>query len=44
VPDEARQVAVAKAEAGEEIDVATAAEVVAETKNKRRPRRCPAIS
>ena len=37
VPDEARQVAVEKAEAGEEITVATAREIVAEAK-KRRPR------
>jgi len=39
VPDEARQVAVEKAEAGEEITVATAREIVAEAKKKRRPRR-----
>ena len=39
VPDEARQVAVEKAEAGEEITVATAKEIVAEAKKKRRPRR-----
>jgi hypothetical protein len=37
-PDEARQVAVEKVEAGEEITVA-AKEIVAEAKNKRRPRR-----
>src|SRR5262245_54211183 len=39
VPDEARQVAIEKAEAGEEITVATAREIVAEAKKKRRPRR-----
>ena len=39
VPDEARQVAVEKAEAGKEITVATAREIVAEAKKKRRPRR-----
>jgi hypothetical protein len=39
VPDEARQVAVEKAEAGEEITVATAREIVAEAKKKKRPRR-----
>jgi hypothetical protein len=39
VPDEARQVAVEKAEAGEEITFATAREIVAEAKKKRRPRR-----
>src|SRR5690348_9369252 len=39
VPDEARQVAVEKAEAGEEITVATAREIVAEAKKERRPKR-----
>ncbi len=39
VPDEARQVAVEKAEAGEEITFATARKIVAEAKKKRRPRR-----
>src|SRR5262249_45505819 len=43
VPDEARQVAVEKAEAGEEITVATAREIVAEAKKKRRPRRQKAV-
>jgi hypothetical protein len=43
VPDEARQVAVEKAEAGEEITVATAKEIVAEAKRKRRPRRQKAV-
>ena len=39
VPDEARQVAIEKAEAGEEITVATAREIVAEARKKKRPRR-----
>ena len=39
VPDEARQVAVEAAEAGEEITVATAREIVAVAKKKRRPKR-----
>lgn len=39
VPDEARQVAVEKAEAGEEINTAVAKEIVAEAKKKKRPRR-----
>lgn len=39
VPDEARQVAVEKAEAGEEITTAVAKEIVAEAKKKKRPRR-----
>jgi hypothetical protein len=43
VPDEARQVAVEKAEAGQEITVATAREIVAEAKKKRRPRRQKAV-
>ena len=43
VPDEARQVAIEKAEAGEEITVATAREIVAEAKKKRRPRRQKAV-
>jgi len=37
VPDEARQRAVAKAEAGEEITPAVAKEIVAEARKKRRP-------
>ena len=43
VPDEARQVAGEKAEAGEEITFATAREIVAEAKKKRRPRRQKAV-
>jgi len=43
VPDEARQVAVEKAEAGEEITFATAREIVAEAKKKRRPKRQKAV-
>jgi gas vesicle protein len=43
VPDEARQVAVEKAEAGEEITFAAAREIVAEAKKKRRPRRQKAV-
>jgi hypothetical protein len=43
VPDEARLVAIEKAEAGEEITVATAREIVAEAKKKRRPRRQKAV-
>lgn len=39
VPDEARQKAVEKAEAGEEITFATAKEIVAEARKKKRPRR-----
>jgi hypothetical protein len=39
VPDEARQVAIEKAEAGEEITFTTAKEIVAEAKKKRRPKR-----
>jgi hypothetical protein len=39
VPDEARQVAIEKAEAGEEITFTTAKEIVAEAKKKKRPRR-----
>jgi hypothetical protein len=39
VPDEARQVAVEKAEAGEEITFAAAREIVAEARKKKRPRR-----
>jgi hypothetical protein len=41
--DEARQVAVEKAEVGEEITVATPREIVAEAKKKRRPRRQKAV-
>ena len=43
VPDEARQVAIEKAEAGEEITFTTAKEIVAEAKKKRRPRRQKAV-
>ena len=43
VPDEARQVAVEKAEAGEEITFATARKIVAQAKKKRRPRRQKAV-
>ncbi len=39
VPDEARQVAVEKAEAGEEINTKIATEIVADTKKKQRPKR-----
>lgn len=39
VPDEAREKAVEKAEAGEEITFATAKELVAEARKKKRPRR-----
>jgi len=39
VPDEARQKAVEKAEAGEEITFATARVIVAEARKKKRPRR-----
>jgi hypothetical protein len=39
VLDRARQVAIEKAEAGEEITFATAKEIVAETRKKKRPRR-----
>jgi gas vesicle protein len=39
VPDEARQKAVEKAEAGEEITFAAAKEIVAEARKKKRPRR-----
>jgi hypothetical protein len=39
VPDEARQKAVEKAEAGEEITFAAAREIVAQARKKRRPRR-----
>jgi len=44
VPDEARQVAIEKAEAGEEITFTTAKEIVAEAKKKRRPRRRKPVS
>ena len=43
VPDEARQVAIEKAEAGEEITFSAAKEIVAEAKKKRRPRRQKAV-
>jgi hypothetical protein len=43
VPDEARQAAVEKAEAGEAITTAVAKEIVAEAKEKRRPRRQKAV-
>jgi hypothetical protein len=39
IPDEARERAVEKAEAGEEITIAAAKEIVAEARKKRRPRR-----
>jgi hypothetical protein len=39
VPDDARQKAVEKAEAGEEITFATAREIVAETRKKKHPRK-----
>lgn len=39
VPDEARETAIEKAKAGEQITVATAREIVAEAKKRRRPRR-----
>ena len=39
VPDEAREKAVEKAEAGEEITFAAAKEIVAEARKKKRPRR-----
>lgn len=39
VPDEARQVAIEKAEAGEAITTAVAKEIVAEAKKKKKPRR-----
>jgi hypothetical protein len=42
-PDKTRQMAVEKAEAGEEITVATAKEIVDEAKKKRRPRRRKAV-
>jgi Protein of unknown function (DUF3102) len=42
VPDETRQVAVEKAEAGEEIAFATAKEIVAEAKKKKPRRQKPA--
>jgi gas vesicle protein len=44
VPDEAREKAVEKAEAGEEITFATAKEIVAEARKKKRPRRQKTIS
>jgi hypothetical protein len=43
VPDEAREKAVEKAEAGEEITFAAAKEIVAEARKKKRPRRQKAI-
>jgi hypothetical protein len=43
VPDEAREKAVERAEAGEQITTAVAREIVAETKKKKRPRRQKAI-
>jgi len=39
VPDEAREKAVERAEAGEQITTAVAKEIVAETRKKKRPRR-----
>jgi hypothetical protein len=43
VPDEARQKAVEKAEAGEEITFAAAKVIVREAKKKKRPRRRKAV-
>jgi hypothetical protein len=43
VPDEARQVAIEKAEAGEAITTAVAKEIVAEAKKKKRPKRRKAV-
>ena len=43
VPDEAREKAVEKAEAGEEITFAAAKEIVAEARKRKRPRRQKAI-
>jgi hypothetical protein len=43
VPDEARQVAIEKAEAGEAITTKVAKQIVAEAKKKRRPRRRKAV-
>lgn len=43
VPDEAREVAIEKAKAGEQITVAAAKEIVAEALRKRRPRRRKAV-
>lgn len=42
-PDEAREVAIEKAEAGEEITFATARKIVAEARKKRRPRQQKAL-
>ena len=42
-PDEARQQAIERAEAGEEITTSVAKEILAETRKKRRPRREKAI-
>src|SRR5262249_14424962 len=44
VPDEARQKAVEKAEAGQEITTAVAKEIVAETRKKKRPRKQKALA
>jgi gas vesicle protein len=44
VPDEARQVAIQKAEAGEAITTKVAKEIVAEAKKKKRPRRQKAVA
>jgi hypothetical protein len=38
-PDEARQVAIERAEAGQEITTAVAKEILAETRKKKRPKR-----
>ena len=43
VPDEARQVAIEKAEAGEEITFTTAKEIVAEAKKRKKPKRQKAM-
>ncbi len=42
-PDEARQTAVERAEAGEQITTAVAKEILADTRKKRRPRRKKAV-
>lgn len=43
VPDEARQQAIDRAEAGEEINTVVAKEIVAQTRKKKRPRRQKAV-
>jgi hypothetical protein len=44
VPDEAREVAVEKAEAGQEITFTAAKEIVAQAKKKKKPRRQKAVA